>query len=216
MGNTVHYVILFPRTHKVTFGIIFISVTPCACWVPRIYTAYLQFPLLCLILYKFPICLVLKCLPVCSTLKITPWRRINCFIKHDAMKTDCGVEVWLHAVALDGGECSVSHLGRFTPGLRDPCSHWTGGWGGGGSQSLSGRSSEEKKSHHCPCREMNPGRSSRSLAYILTELTRPLNGTYRWMSETDLYTVMLKVAFLGQNASAWEMKLLKTVFVASD
>jgi hypothetical protein len=32
--------------------------------------------------------------------------------------------------ALDGGECSVSRPGRFTPKERAPGTHWIGGWVG--------------------------------------------------------------------------------------
>jgi hypothetical protein len=32
--------------------------------------------------------------------------------------------------ALDGGEWSASHVGRFTPRERDPGTHWIGGWVG--------------------------------------------------------------------------------------
>jgi hypothetical protein len=32
--------------------------------------------------------------------------------------------------ALDGGEWSASHTGRFTPRERAPCTHWIGGWVG--------------------------------------------------------------------------------------
>jgi hypothetical protein len=32
--------------------------------------------------------------------------------------------------ALDGGEWSASHHGRFTPRERDPLTHWIGGWVG--------------------------------------------------------------------------------------
>jgi hypothetical protein len=31
---------------------------------------------------------------------------------------------------LDGGECSVSCSGHFTPAEVTPCTHWTGGWVG--------------------------------------------------------------------------------------
>jgi hypothetical protein len=44
-----------------------------------------------------------------------------------------GVEVQLHAFltsALDGGECSTSCLGRFTPRERALGTHWIGGWVG--------------------------------------------------------------------------------------
>jgi len=39
--------------------------------------------------------------------------------------------VQLHALltsALDGGEWSASHPGRFTPRERAPGTHWIGGW----------------------------------------------------------------------------------------
>jgi hypothetical protein len=31
---------------------------------------------------------------------------------------------------LDGGECSASRLGRFTPKERTPSTNWIGGWAG--------------------------------------------------------------------------------------
>jgi hypothetical protein len=47
------------------------------------------------------------------------------------MKAHGGVDVWYHIFltsALVGGEWSASHPGRFTPGERDPGTHWIGGW----------------------------------------------------------------------------------------
>jgi len=48
------------------------------------------------------------------------------------MKTYGGVELYLlHSFltsALDGGECSASRPGRFTPVERAPGTHWLGGW----------------------------------------------------------------------------------------
>jgi len=41
--------------------------------------------------------------------------------------------------------------------------------------SRSGRGGEENDSHHCPYREMNPGRPASSLVTILTELPRLLS-----------------------------------------
>jgi hypothetical protein len=47
------------------------------------------------------------------------------------MKVYGGVDVQIHiflTLALAGGEQSASRPGRFTPGERAPCTHWTGGW----------------------------------------------------------------------------------------
>jgi hypothetical protein len=55
-----------------------------------------------------------------------------CIIKHYAMKMYWGSGVLLHAFstsALDGGEWLASRASRFTPGERNPGSHWMGGWG---------------------------------------------------------------------------------------
>jgi hypothetical protein len=56
-----------------------------------------------------------------------------CLIKHHSIKTYGGVEVYLHAFlisALDGGEWSASHPGRYTNRERSPDTHWIGGWVG--------------------------------------------------------------------------------------
>jgi hypothetical protein len=68
---------------------------------------------------------------------------------------------------LDGGEWSVSHTGRFTPGVRTVGTHWTGGWVGprAGLDDVA-----KEKSHYYTCRESNPGRPARSLACIMIEL----------------------------------------------
>jgi hypothetical protein len=47
------------------------------------------------------------------------------------MKAYGEVDVWIHIFltsALAGGEWSASRPGRFTPGERDPGTHWIGGW----------------------------------------------------------------------------------------
>jgi hypothetical protein len=89
-----------------------------------------------------------------------PWRRIE------------GVEVQVHALTsvLNRGEWSASCTCRFTPGLREPGTHWIGDWMGprAGLDAVAKR----KKSHHCSCRELNSGRPTRSLVTILTELPR--------------------------------------------
>jgi hypothetical protein len=49
------------------------------------------------------------------------------------MKAEGGEDVWIHTFltsALDGGEWTASHPGRFTPGERAPGTHWIGGWVG--------------------------------------------------------------------------------------
>jgi hypothetical protein len=51
----------------------------------------------------------------------------------------------------------------------------------GGRQNRYGRCGEEKKSYHCPSRELNTGRPARSLVTILTELPR----LYTFKSETN-------------------------------
>jgi hypothetical protein len=56
-----------------------------------------------------------------------------CLIKHHAVKTYWGVEVYLQAFltsALDGGEWSASPPGHFNPRERAPGTHWIGGWVG--------------------------------------------------------------------------------------
>jgi hypothetical protein len=44
----------------------------------------------------------------------------------------------------------------------------------GGPQNQYGLDAEEKNAHHCPCRELNPGRLARSLNSRVTELSRLL------------------------------------------
>jgi hypothetical protein len=53
--------------------------------------------------------------------------------KYYAMKAHGAVDVEIHIFltsALDGGEWSASLPGHFTPGERDPYTHWIGGWVG--------------------------------------------------------------------------------------
>jgi hypothetical protein len=56
--------------------------------------------------------------------------------------------------ALDGGEWSASHPGRFTSWERAPGTHWTGGWVG----PRAGLDIVEKRKISCHYRESNPGR----------------------------------------------------------
>jgi hypothetical protein len=69
-------------------------------------------------------------------------------------------------LALDGGEWSASHPGHFTPGARDPVTHWTGGWVGprGGLDIMA------RKKNPNPSQEVNPCHRAHSLVIILTEL----------------------------------------------
>jgi hypothetical protein len=67
-----------------------------------------------------------------TILYLTKHHAINKYsiLKYHAMKTRGGVEIQLHEFlisALDGGEWSASHPGRFTPGERAPGTHWIGG-----------------------------------------------------------------------------------------
>jgi hypothetical protein len=57
-----------------------------------------------------------------------------------------------------------------------------------GPQKWFGCSSEEEKYHHCPCRELNPGRPTRSLVSRQTELPRLLakNGNARIVWRTSM------------------------------
>jgi hypothetical protein len=77
------------------------------------------------------------------------------------------VEVQLHAFlpsALDGGEWSVLHPGRFIPIRNTQAGGWVGHkiWHRG----------EEKQSFPRPCQESNPCRPSRSLVTVLNYLLR--------------------------------------------
>jgi hypothetical protein len=54
--------------------------------------------------------------------------------------------------ALDGGEWSALHLGRFTPRERAPVTHWIGGWVG----PRSGLDAVVKRKITSPRRESNP------------------------------------------------------------
>jgi hypothetical protein len=66
----------------------------------------------------------------------------------------------------------------------------------GGPQSQSGQGGEEKNSHHCPCRELNPGCPACSLVTILTELSTPM---FSWDNvnrrATDLHIFVFCLAY---------------------
>jgi hypothetical protein len=73
-----------------------------------------------------------------------------------------GVEVQLHTFlisALDGGEWSVSHPGRFTPRVKAAGTHWIGGWvvPRVGLDAVVRR----KRIPSSPFRNLNPGRPKR-------------------------------------------------------
>jgi hypothetical protein len=85
-------------------------------------------------------------------------RNISSLIKHYAVMTYCQSGGWLHTLitsALERSEWPASRPDCFTSGT-----HWIGGW-------VSPRPGldvvvNRKKSHHCPCQELNPGRPARS------------------------------------------------------
>jgi hypothetical protein len=100
-----------------------------------------------------------------------------CLIKHYAMKAYGGVEVYIHVFltsALVGGEWSASRPCRFTPGERDPGTHWIGGWVGpkAGLDDV-----ERRKISPLPGLELRPlGRRARSQSlYRLSSLTNGLS-----------------------------------------
>jgi hypothetical protein len=75
--------------------------------------------------------------------------------QHDAMKEYGVVEVQFDAFltsALDGGEWSASHPGRFTPRERAPGTHWIGGWMG----PRAGLDAVVNRKIPSPCRNWNP------------------------------------------------------------
>jgi hypothetical protein len=79
------------------------------------------------------------------------------------MKVYWRLEVYLLALltsAPDGGECSASHPGSFTPGERAPLIHWTGGWVG----PRTGVDTVAKREISDPCRDLNPGHPAHSPA----------------------------------------------------
>jgi hypothetical protein len=73
--------------------------------------------------------------------------------------------------ALDWGEWSASRPGRaFTPGVRTPGTHWTGGWVG----PKTGLDTEARGKILCPCRGSNPDRPVvQSVARHYTTLANP-------------------------------------------
>jgi hypothetical protein len=55
---------------------------------------------------------------------------LNYALRHEAYgRVDVQNHIFVIS-ALVGGEWSTSSAGRFTPGERDPGTHWTGGWEG--------------------------------------------------------------------------------------
>jgi hypothetical protein len=83
-----------------------------------------------------------------------------------------------------------SHLhapSHFTPRGRVLGIHWTGGWVG---LSQSGWE-EEKKSHHCPCWELNPGHPAHSVVSILTELP--------WFLDREYYSIISVFSYCIHN-----------------
>jgi hypothetical protein len=84
----------------------------------------------------------LKSLCFSFKLSTTPWWRIG-GVGYSSMD--------FLTSALDGGEWSASHFGRFTPSERAPGSHWIGGWVG----SRTGLDALVKRKIPSPRRESN-------------------------------------------------------------
>jgi hypothetical protein len=90
--------------------------------------------------------------------------------------------------------------------------------------SRSGLGGEEKKYHHCPCRELNPVLSARSLVSILIEIPRPLLlDIIKWNTSPSLLiynsashifslTLVIKTVFLPLRVSDPHLLFWKSVF----
>jgi hypothetical protein len=88
-----------------------------------------------------------------------------CLTKYHAMRTCCGsgdVSPCSLNLALNGGKWSRPLYSR----RKIPGTHRIGGW----LNSRAGLEAVKKKKCPCPCRESNPGRPTRNLFIILTEL----------------------------------------------
>jgi hypothetical protein len=70
--------------------------------------------------------------------------------------------------ALDGGECSTSRSGRFTPREGAPDTHWTGGW----VVPRAGLNAVVKRNIPSPCRDSNPPIIKPVAQPYTTELSR--------------------------------------------
>jgi hypothetical protein len=81
-----------------------------------------------------------------------------------------------------------------------------------GNQSRSGRGGQEKKSHHCSCRELNPGHPARSTAPILAELSQLL--LLYWLPSNYIFKIFADLTKEGQyvklipNMAVWRLPLL--------
>jgi hypothetical protein len=76
--------------------------------------------------------------------------------------------------ALDGGEWSSSHPGRFTPGERDPGIRWIGGW----VDPRAGLNAVVKRRNLCPCLESNPGHPTLVTLYLVKHRNNFASFTY--------------------------------------
>jgi hypothetical protein len=65
-------------------------------------------------------------------------------------------------MALDGGDLSASHTGRFTPGEKIPGTHFIEGW----VDPTACLDAVTRRKFPSPCRESNPGRPAHSLGII--------------------------------------------------
>jgi len=72
--------------------------------------------------------------------------------------------------ALDGGEWRASRCGRFTTGVINPRTDWMASWMG--PKTCLDAVAKRRKSHHYPCRELNPGHEAPSLVTMITEILR--------------------------------------------
>jgi hypothetical protein len=106
-------------------------------------------------------------------------------LTHHAMKVcwgSSGIAPHILTSAVDGGEWSASRPFRFTPGT-----HWIGGWVG--PRSGLDAMMKRKKSHHCPCTELNPSYPARSLLPTLAELPQLLTDGFSRVRRIEVTTL---------------------------
>jgi hypothetical protein len=129
-------------------------------------------------------------------LSTTPWRRIGEWRYSSAHYLTS---------ALDGGEWSASHPGRFTLTERIPRTHWIGDWVG---HSRSGRDGEEKNSQ--PLLGLEPLMIQSVVQRCTTELSgckKIATIDIKFVNRTTEYTLLHEDILEGLNVGPVENKV---------